>query len=231
MARPGPDHTFAFPFRIAGSGSAAEARGILQFCAVTPGVILAAGRSTRFGRPKALLPVEPSGPTFVARLITLFRSASVDEVVVVGRREDVWLQAVVREAAARFLVNLDADRGQLSSLLTAIDAVDRPNVRGVIVMPVDMPLIQAGTIAAVRDRFLERTSPIARATFGGRHGHPVIFAASVFDELRRADPHTGAKAVVHAHRDDVLNVEVDDPAVLRDVDTLQDYRELFGGDP
>jgi molybdenum cofactor cytidylyltransferase len=198
---------------------------------VIPGVILAAGRSTRFGRPKALLPVEPSGPTFVARLVTVFRSASIDEVVVVGRREDVRLQTAVREAAARFLVNVDADRGQLSSLLTAIDAVDRPNVRGLIVMPVDMPLIQAGTIATVRDRFLERSPPIARATFGGRHGHPVIFGSSVFDELRRADPNTGAKAVVHAHAGDVLDVEVNDPGVLRDVDTVQDYRELFGRDP
>jgi molybdenum cofactor cytidylyltransferase len=198
---------------------------------VTPGVILAAGRSTRFGRSKALLPVEPSGPTFAARLITLFKAASVDEVFVVGRPGDLRLQAEVQGAGARFLANEHADRGQLSSLLTAIDAIDGPEVHGVIVMPVDIPLIEAETIAMVRDAFLEGTSPITRATFRGRHGHPVIFAAALFDELRGADPNTGAKMVVHAHAGEVLNVEVNDPAVLRDVDTLQDYRELFGRDP
>jgi molybdenum cofactor cytidylyltransferase len=197
---------------------------------VTPGVILAAGRSSRFGRSKALLPVEPAGPTFIARLIGLFRTASVDEVFVVGRHDDLALRQVVQGSAARFVVNADADRGQLSSLVTALDAID-PRVRGVIVMPVDIPLIQAATIATVRDTFLRATSPIARATYRGRHGHPVIFGSGVFDELRRADPNTGAKAVVHAHAHELLNVEIDDPAVLRDVDTRRDYRELFGRDP
>jgi molybdenum cofactor cytidylyltransferase len=198
---------------------------------VTPGVILAAGRSTRFGRSKALLPVESSGPSFVARLISRFRSASVDHVVVVGRPDDVLLQAAVAAATARFVPNLDADRGQLSSLLAAIDAIEEPAVRGVIVMPVDIPLISVDTIAAVRDAFLAGASPIARATYRGRHGHPVLFGSAVFNELRRADSNTGAKIVVRAHEGEVLDVEVDDPAVLRDVDTPQDYRDLFGRDP
>jgi molybdenum cofactor cytidylyltransferase len=198
---------------------------------MTPGVILAAGRSSRFGRSKALLPVEPSGPTFVARLIAVFRAASVEDVVVVGREGDVRLEAASLAAGARFLANVDPDRGQLSSLVTAIDALDRPDVRGVIVMPVDIPMIEPGTIATVRDRFVAGRSPIARATFRGRHGHPVVFGSAVFDELRRADPAAGAKAVVHAHAAEVLNVEVNDAAVLRDVDTLPEYRELFGRDP
>lgn len=194
-------------------------------------MILAAGRSSRFGRSKALLPVEPAGPTFAARLISRFRAAAVEEVLVVGRPNDAPLRDVVEAAAARFIVNADADRGQLSSLVAALDAIDARAVRGVIVMPVDIPLIEAATIATIRDAFLHGACPIARATHHGRHGHPVIFGSAVFQELRRADPNTGAKKVVHAHAREVLDVEVDDPAVLRDVDTVQDYRELFGRDP
>jgi molybdenum cofactor cytidylyltransferase len=198
---------------------------------VTPGVILAAGRSSRFGRPKALLPVEPSGATFAARLIAQFRVAGIDDVLVVGRPDDAPLRALVEAGAARYIVNTEADRGQLSSLLAALDALDATRVRGVIVMPVDIPLIKAETIAAVRDAFLRGASPIARATFGGRHGHPVIFGWDVFEELRHADPARGAKMVVRARAGGVLDVEVDDPNVLRDVDTAEDYRELFGRDP
>jgi molybdenum cofactor cytidylyltransferase len=198
---------------------------------VTPGVILAAGRSIRFGRPKALLPIEPSGPTFVSRLITQFRAANVHDVLVVGRPTDTRLREVVNAAGARYIVNADADRGQLSSLVAALDGIDARAVRGVIVVPVDIPLIEAATIAEVRDAFIRGTSPVARATYQGRHGHPVVFGSAVFEELRCADPNTGAKMVVHAHASDILNVEVNDPAVLRDVDTLADYRELFGRDP
>jgi molybdenum cofactor cytidylyltransferase len=198
---------------------------------VTPGVILAAGRASRFGRSKALLPVEPGGPPFVVRLINVFQAAGIGDVLVVGRPDDAPLREVVTTARARFIVNADADRGQLSSLLAALDVIDGRTVRGVIVMPVDIPLIQASTIAAVRDAFVRGTLPIARAAHGGRHGHPVIFGSALFDELRRADLNAGAKAVVHAHASEILNVDVDDPAVLRDVDTPADYRELFGRDP
>jgi molybdenum cofactor cytidylyltransferase len=198
---------------------------------VTPGVVLAAGRSSRFGRSKALLPVDQGGPPFVSRLVNLFRTAGVSEVLVVGRDNDAALREVVHGVSARFVVNADADRGQLSSLVAALDAIGALSVQGVIVMPVDIPLIQAATIASVRDAFLRGTSPIARATYQGRHGHPVVFGSAVFEELRRADPNAGAKTVVHAHADEILNVEVEDSAVLQDVDTPRDYRELFGRDP
>jgi molybdenum cofactor cytidylyltransferase len=178
-----------------------------------------------------MLPVEPSGPTFVARLIAQFRAAAVNDVLVVGRSTDTELRDAVDAAAARYIVNVDADRGQLSSLIAALDAIDASAVRGVIVVPVDIPLIGAATIATVRDAFIHGTSPVARATFQGRHGHPVVFGSAVFEELRRADPNTGAKMVVHAHATDILDVEVDDPAVLKDVDTVADYRELFGREP
>jgi CTP:molybdopterin cytidylyltransferase MocA len=198
---------------------------------VTAAVILAAGRSSRFGRPKALLPADSSGITFIARLVESFRAAGVREVLVVGRPEDLQLREAVHAAAAQFVVNADADRGQLSSLIAGINAADSPDVDAVVAMPVDIPLVRPDTIATVLAAFARGPAIVARATHQGRHGHPVIFGRGVFDELRRADPNTGAKAVVHAHASDVLDVEVDDPAVLRDIDTVRDYRELFGRDP
>lgn len=192
-----------------------------------PSVILAAGRSERMRRPKALLPIGQAGDTFVAHLIATFRDADTDDVVVVIRPGDTPLRAAVERCAARVAQNPDADRGQLSSLIAGLDAVDRPGVRGILVMPVDIPLVRAQTITAVKAAFVRSSAPIVRAVHRGQHGHPVIFARRVFDELRRADPHTGARAVVHAHAHDLLNVEVDDPGILRDVDTPEDYERLL----
>lgn len=192
-----------------------------------PALILAAGRSERMGRSKALLPCGSDGVTFVSQLITSLRHGGTDDVVVVGRAGDALLTAEVLRCGARLVENPDADRGQLSSLITGLNAVDRPGVHAVLVMPVDIPLVRAGTIALLTSAFLTASSPIARTTFGGRHGHPVIFGRRVFDELRRADPSLGAKAVLRAHADQILNVEVDDEMVLRDVDTPEDYQRAF----
>jgi len=59
----------------------------------------------------------------------------------------------------------------------------------------------------------------------------VVVAAQLFDELRRADVAVGAKAVLSSHAADLVNLEVDDPGVLRDVDEPADYRALFGQSP
>jgi molybdenum cofactor cytidylyltransferase len=126
-------------------------------------------------------------------------------------------------------VNTDPTRGQLSSLITGLDAIDDdPRVIAALVTLVDVPLVSAATVLALLARVPESHAPIVRATHGHRHGHPVVFKRELFDALRRADPDAGAKAVVRAHA--VEDVEVDDPGVVHDVDTPADYRRVVGGD-
>jgi molybdenum cofactor cytidylyltransferase len=91
---------------------------------------------------------------------------------------------------------------------------------------VDAPLISPVTIRALLAAFAAKSPPIVRATYRGRHGHPVVFARSVFDELRRASLETGAKAVVNAHVNDRLDLDVDDPAVVDDIDSPEDYERI-----
>src|SRR5688500_18191531 len=106
-------------------------------------VVLAAGRSTRMGRSKALL-IAPDGRTFVARLAETLCEGGVDAPVVVGRADDDPLRAEVEEigCGVRFVVNADADEGgQLSSLLAGLREADRPGVRALMAVPVDAPLV------------------------------------------------------------------------------------------
>ena len=199
---------------------------------MVPAIILAAGRSTRMGSAKALLRIGTSGPTFVERLIGVLSSGGAAEVLVVGRSGDVELTREVERIASagssvRLVENTHADRGQLSSVVVGVNAADRPGVRGVMVMPVDAPLVRIETISAMLRVFDTRQAPVVRATFRGRHGHPVIFARRVFDALRHADPDVGAKAVVRAHAADLIDVDLDDPAIVLDVDEPGDYTRLL----
>ena len=191
-----------------------------------PAIVLAAGRSSRFGRPKAL--ASTGKTTFIAQILQALADAGVTEGVVVARPADDALKDEVAKTVTgcRLVVNPDPERGQLSSLIVGLDAIDRADIAGALVVLVDMPLVRASAIRRVIDTARFSSASIVRAVHAGRHGHPVIFKRETFDALRRADPSVGAKAVVRAAR--VEDVGVDDRGVVEDVDTPADYQRLFG---
>jgi molybdenum cofactor cytidylyltransferase len=206
-------------------------------------IILAAGDSTRMGRPKALLP-DPDGRPFVARLVRTFGAAGVRDVIVVtGSLHSAIAEALAadRPPLAPVLVNNPQPaRGQISSLWMGLDAAETlasptphsgggRDVEGVLMTLVDIPLVRASTIQNVIDAWAGSRAPIVRPAIGDRHGHPVLFDRSVFDALRHAPITEGAKAVVHANADRILNVQVEDEGCLLDVDTPADYEAVIRG--
>lgn len=200
---------------------------------VIPGIVLAAGRSVRMGRAKALLPCGPGGVSFVHAVAAALCAGGAEEALVVGRPEDAELRGAVERlpVRARYVENPDADTGQLSSVLAGLAAADHPGVSGILLTPVDAPLITSATVAALVARFRTGAGPIVRASHQGRHGHPVLFGRAMFDALRHADPAVGARAVLRGHPEAVVEVEVGDPGVLLDVDTPEDYEALQRGNP
>lgn len=192
---------------------------------MTPAVVLAAGASTRMGRPKPLL--EAGDRTFIRTILHALRDAGVpDAVVVVRPGQPLVIQEVEASGFGRAVINTRADEGQLSSLLAGLEAIDRPGVEAVLVTLVDVPLVGAAAIRALLARAAASEAPILRAVHDGAHGHPVIFKRRLFDALRTADPTVGAKAVVRAAG--VEDVEVNDAGAVEDVDTPSDYARLFG---
>jgi len=198
-----------------------------------PAVVLAAGKSSRMGRTKALLPLGSSGETFLQRIVRVLRDGGADAVVVVigGDAEAVRGSLPSDDAQISAVENPRYEEGQLSSLLVGLAAVERryDNPDAVMMTLVDLPLISEATVRAVREAFLANpVAPLVRPRRGGRYGHPVIFNRSIFGELHRADPSKGAKPVVHAHAAEEVNVDVDDEGTFIDIDTPEDYERFIG---
>ena len=190
---------------------------------MVPGIVLAAGASSRMGAPKPLLTLQ--NRTFVRRILEAFRDGGVPSAVVVARPGIEGLaDEVARIGYGRVVENPTPESGQLSSLLAGLTAIDSPGVDGVLVTLVDVPLISAATVRAVLERAAVTSAPIVRAVHRGAHGHPVLFTRAVFDALRNADPSMGAKAVVRSHQ--VEDIEVGDAGVTEDVDTPEDYARV-----
>jgi molybdenum cofactor cytidylyltransferase len=196
---------------------------------VLPAVILAAGFSSRMGRDKARLPI-PGGGWFLSRLARTFLEAGCSEVMaVVGPLGDEIHAAAARERLpVRFVVNPDPSRGQLSSLQEALAVLSGHEARGLLMSPVDQPLVTPATVRRVIEEWARSAAPIVRPSWGGRHGHPVLFDARVLGELRAADLSAGARAIVHRHASEARDVEVNDPGAFEDIDTPEDYRRVFG---
>ena len=194
---------------------------------VIPAIVLAAGKSSRMGRPKATLLLE-GGDTFVTRIVRTFAAAGIsDVIIVVGHDADAVIDAFAKtDLSATFVENPDYEQGQLSSLLAGLRVVDRPGVVASLLTLVDVPLIGVSTVRAVVDRYLATHAPIVRPVRGAEHGHPVLIDRSLFDALRHADPREGAKAVVRSHASASGDVPVEDAGAFADADTPIEYERL-----
>ena len=189
-------------------------------------VILSAGESSRMGRPKALLPID--GVRFVEKIVAALESTDVENIIVVLGHNAEEMRQKISDLPVTILVNHDYKQGQLSSLQVAIrhleSSSDGSPVDGILVHLVDHPYISATLVDLMIDRFYETKKLIVVPRFQGRRGHPVIFAHALFPELLAAGTDQGAKPVVHAHRDDTLEIDTEDEGVLIDIDTPEEYR-------
>ena len=190
------------------------------------GILLAAGESRRMGSPKALLAYQ--GQTFLERICTAFFDAGVEELVVVlGAWEDRLRPALPQHPALRTVVNPHYAQGQLSSLVCGLGALS-PDSAAAVVNLVDHPLVRPETIAALMASFRTDPLPIIIATHQGQRGHPVLFSRQVYAELLAAPLDKGAKTVVRKDPARVRHVPLDDPGIVADIDTPQDYRRWTG---
>jgi molybdenum cofactor cytidylyltransferase len=191
---------------------------------VIAGVILAAGASSRMGgHPKALL--DYRGETFVGRLVRVLSGVCDPVIVVLGYHADRIRPAI--EPHVRLVVNPAPERGQLSSLQTALRELPE-EAEGFLFVPVDCPAAELETIEHVAAAFRGREMGIQFVVpqYRGKHGHPVCASRDIAAEILALPATAQARDVVHGHVADTLYLDVDDAGILTDVDNPERYRQL-----
>jgi molybdenum cofactor cytidylyltransferase len=189
---------------------------------VIAGIILAAGASSRMGTPKALL--DYRGEAFLNRLIRVQGTVCDPVIVVLGYDADE-IRAQVR-GRARFVVNPDPSRGQLSSLQTALAEVP-PEAEGFLFMPVDCPSAEISTVERIVEAFHAQEKPLlVIPRHEGNRGHPVCARRELIEEFLALPAEGQAKEVVRRHTDRTLYLDTFDAGVLSDIDDPEAYRML-----
>jgi molybdenum cofactor cytidylyltransferase len=188
-------------------------------------VVLAAGSSSRLGRPKQLLAL--AGKPVLQHVVEAAEASTADEIVVVlGHAAAEIARRVQLGGRSRTAYNPDHAEGQSTSLRAGLRAAD-PSTGAVVILLGDQPGVGPDDIEAVMKQWLDDPSAAAvQATYRGRPAHPVLFSRRVWPELERERGDRGARSILRSRPGWARLVEVGgDPP--EDIDTEADYRRLL----
>jgi molybdenum cofactor cytidylyltransferase len=163
-------------------------------------IILSGGSSSRMGSPKALLAYQ--GRPFLEHLLEVTKHPKIGvRRVVLGAHAEPIGKAVPLDAD-EVVINEKWEEGQLSSMQAGLRSLPA-GTDGALICLVDHPLISATLVDGLVAQFYATKALVVVPVFEGRRGHPVIFAAALYEELQKAPLELGARSVVWAHKNEV----------------------------
>ncbi len=193
-------------------------------CRGLAGVVLAAGLSTRMGAFKPLLPLD--GRTVLEGAIATLREGGVADVVVVTGHRGDELTAAIARAGARRVHNPRYEEGMYTSVQAGVAALS-DDLAAFFLLPCDIPRAGAATVRQLARARHEAGDPaVIYPVHRRRRGHPPLIAARLIPGILRAEPRGGLREVLHGFAGEVIEVKVDQPGILRDLDTWESYERL-----
>ena len=187
-------------------------------------IILAAGESKRMGRPKLLLPFGET--TIIETVVDNAIQSKADEVLVVLGCNAEKIAKKIEDSSAKTSVNPDFRGGMLSSIQWGFESLPE-DTRAVLIMLGDQPMIPGSVIDKVIDAYNQTEKSIVLPVYNRRRGHPILIDMKHREEVKRLSSDVGLRALVHNHADDILEVAVDTPGILKDIDTAEDYNQIL----
>lgn len=191
-------------------------------------VILAAGGSRRFGRPKQLLLYR--GTTLLQHVIRVVCDAPLDQVVLVLGYGAMRIREALDLSALPYPADVIVNRRWAEGISTSIRVglgVLRPEIDAALFILADYPGISTRLMEALLLAYYSSEYPIVAPTYRGQRGNPVLFDRLLFDELASLQGDIGGRTLIARYQDRTHLVEVEDDAILYDVDTLADYQQVM----
>jgi molybdenum cofactor cytidylyltransferase len=183
------------------------------------GVVLGAGKSSRFGTPKQLLPFGDT--TLLGQVVRNANASALDRVVVVLGRASGELRASVDFGRAEVVENTAYGTGCASSLLAGLDAASG-DCGAIALLLGDQPGVRSEFIDQVIATWRQKRPWAAVTSYLEGLGHPFLFAREAFGELRGLHGDKAVWKLIEAHPERVSRVELE-AALPPDVDTPEDY--------
>lgn len=186
-------------------------------------ILLAAGASSRMGQSKQLLPVH--GEPLLLKTVKTAIASGVERIIVVLGDNEAEHRKIISGLAIQIEVNKEWEKGMGSSIkrgLTLLSLDDQ--LKGVIIMVCDQPLITAEHIRHLVERYTQNHMPIVASGYGQTAGVPVFFSTRFFKELSHLPDHQGAKNLILENREYVSVLDFPDGQI--DLDTMEDYNNF-----
>ncbi|UCG56751.1 MAG: nucleotidyltransferase family protein [Phycisphaerales bacterium] len=187
-------------------------------------IVLAAGQSRRMGAHKLLLPLR--GTTVIGHIVAQLLRSTVDKIFVVVGHKGEKVAEQMPEGAVSIVTNPNYQAGMLSSVRCGIEHLPQ-DCDAVLVVLGDQPSITSELVDEMVKSFAGTEEGVVVPVYQGKRGHPILFAERYCSEVSTCFDDVGLKGLLHAHPDEVFELEVASPGVLSDMDHPEDYkREL-----
>ncbi len=186
-------------------------------------LILAAGQSKRMGRPKMALPWGAN--TVLGQVIEVFRVSLIDDILVVTGGDKEPVEKIAEAWRARIVFNPHyADQDMLSSLQVGLRAMPA-RTEAVLVALGDQPQIQKSSLLAILHKYEEAHDPLIVPSYEMHRGHPWLVSRALWDDILSMQASSTPRDFLNEHASVITYVDVDTPAVLKDIDTPEQYED------
>jgi len=181
-------------------------------------LVLAAGQSTRMGSTNKLL-VKLNQKTLLQHVLSNLQQSSIDEIIVVTGFESNKVESSIASFDVKCVENTQFAQGLSSSIKVGMENLSK-TTEGVLVCHGDMPLVDVQSINAIINAFI-KNQKIIIPTYLNQKGNPLLWPKSNFESLKQLNGDSGARQILKQHKNNVLQLEVNNISILFDIDDLQ----------
>lgn len=180
-------------------------------------IILAAGEGKRIGQPK--WQIQYKGKTFLEIIIEKLKSNSLSQIICVIRSN-----SIPTTIGITYSINQTPDNGTLSSVFYGIKSTSKAS--GFLIFPVDHPFVKEETIELLLEAFIKSPEKVIRPAYKETPGHPIIIPKCLASKILNSAYEGGLKKFIRDNNPKLINIAVDDPYVLNNINTLESINQL-----